>query len=292
MIEGFALGLLRGDVGRSAADHAGAGEDGIALLLGEAEVHDIRVGLAGLAAGDQDVARLQVAVDEAAAVGGVDGAGHVADEPHPGLQRQLLTYLAEALAVDILHGDVGPALDLAHLVHLADVGVADPSLRPRLAQEALGLSFVVAMQELQGHIAAQGGIESLVDRAHASRSQEPLDAVAGPVREKTEFGSDPLDPGEAARALPERSGAGSRLNRHGTAPPAEVRSGAFQLGGELVHDGGGEKAGVQESPEPAPLQGSRSGRPALGHPAGHGVEILPAQETFGNRESEETALRS
>ena len=104
-------------------------------------------------------------------MGGVDGAGDVAHQPRLLGERQLVAQLAEAAAVDVLHGDVRPPLRLAHLVDLADVGMGDPRLRPRLAQEALGLPRVVAVQELERHPAAEGGIERLEHRAHAARSR-------------------------------------------------------------------------------------------------------------------------
>src|SRR5436190_828919 len=84
-----------------------------------------------------------------AAVSGLDGAGDLADQAHALLDRQGVAQLGEAAPLDVLHGDVRPAVDLADLVDLADVGMLDARLGARLAQEALGLLRIVAVQELE-----------------------------------------------------------------------------------------------------------------------------------------------
>ena len=76
-------------------------------------------------------------------------------------------------------------------MHRADVGVGDARLGAGLAEEALGLAVVVFVQELQGHVAAEGGIEGLVDRAHAARAQLAFDPVAGPAGEEAELRGEP-----------------------------------------------------------------------------------------------------
>ena len=74
-------GLLGGHVGGRAQDRAGDGQARVGLdPLGQAEVGDV-----GLALGvEQDVGRLQVAVQDAALVGVVDGLGDLGDQPRGG----------------------------------------------------------------------------------------------------------------------------------------------------------------------------------------------------------------
>ena len=69
-----ALGLLGGEVGGGAHDRAGLGQ----ALLGVDGPGDAEVGdLDGALVGDEDVAGLHVAVDDAVAMGVGEGGGHV-----------------------------------------------------------------------------------------------------------------------------------------------------------------------------------------------------------------------
>ena len=81
----LALGLLRGHVGGRADDQAGRGELRVALERGDAEVGQ----LGRAVAGDHDVARLDVAMDDPGLVGRLQRAGDLgADLGHPpGRQR-------------------------------------------------------------------------------------------------------------------------------------------------------------------------------------------------------------
>ena len=53
--------------------------------------------------------------------------------------RNPLDLLGQVAALDELHREVGPAVHVAHVIDLHDVGVAQAGDRLRLAQEALQL---------------------------------------------------------------------------------------------------------------------------------------------------------
>ena len=226
-VEGLPLGLLGREVGRGAADHPGPRQPGLPLFHSEAEVDDEGMELARFVPGQEDVGGFQVAVDEAGPVGGVDRSRDVADEPQLDRERQRLAQLAQVLPVDVLHGDERPPLDFAHLVDLADVGVGDAGLGPGLAEETLCPVVVVAVQELERHVAVEGGVEGLEDRAHPAFAEEQLDPIAGPVGEEAVFRG---------------KGRGGRF------------PGAGEVGGERGDGRRGQKAGVEKRLDPALLR--------------------------------------
>ncbi len=93
----FAHGLFGRHVGRRAERHAGLGHAGAAgLLHGE---RDAEVGDQGLAILQQDVLGLDVAVDDAALVGELEGAGHFLGEPEGVIDGELLLACSRARSV-------------------------------------------------------------------------------------------------------------------------------------------------------------------------------------------------
>ncbi len=132
---------------------------------------------------DEDVGRLDVAVDEPGDVRGVEGGGDLAaDVEHPvGAEAALLAQdRGEVRPGDVLHGDVEQAVDLARVVDRDDVGMRERGGDARLAQEALAEVRVVGQigrDDLQRGAAAQGLVLGQVDDAHAA----PTDAVLDPV---------------------------------------------------------------------------------------------------------------
>ena len=84
----------------------------------------------------------------------------------------------ERLALDELHGDVGPAVQLADVVHPAHVLVIDLGLHLGLAQEALGLRRVLRPQELQGDRALERKVVGAVHGAHPAVADQVADLVA------------------------------------------------------------------------------------------------------------------
>jgi hypothetical protein len=184
----LALDLLGGHEVRRAEDDPGLRvQRGDVEALGQAEVGDLgdTVGV------QQDVGRLQVAVDDPLLVRRVDGAGQGLHQPGgvPGRQRRALEALRQAAAVHILQGEVRAAPGLADLEDLDNVGVLQPGHRLRLPPEAgqVLLPGVGARQEdLEGHDAAEGHLPRPVDHAHAAATEFFQHLIAGhrrpPVR--------------------------------------------------------------------------------------------------------------
>ena len=179
---------------------------------------------------DDDVPRLDVAMEHAAAVGVVDRVADV-DEPPQQLAQleraaprvlardasawKLLDGLLERISLDEPHGVVGPAVGIgAQAVDRHDPGVLEPAGHLGLEEEPLAAGRVVGMMVedlLEGDLAVQFGIERHEDGAQAAagvgpQDVEPLavgrcgaDGVAGDA-----VGIGVLGPGRAGIDLVER----------------------------------------------------------------------------------------
>ena len=90
---------------------------------------------------DQDVPRLEVAVEHALFVRVLDRPGRLAEElgGFPGIQRPVRDPLPERGSTDEVEREVVASLKRADLVHGDDRGVPQTSRRPRLDQESLDL---------------------------------------------------------------------------------------------------------------------------------------------------------
>ncbi len=91
--------------------------------LGQAKVEDFGVA----AFGDEDVSGLDVAVDDAFGVGGVEGVGNFDGECRGAvhLHRAAGDPVLEGLAFETFHGDEGLAVLFADVVDGADVGMIE-----------------------------------------------------------------------------------------------------------------------------------------------------------------------
>ena len=137
----LAPGLLRRHVAGRAHDLTRAGQTAVALeLLRQPEVGDPRVAFLV----EQDVARLEVAVDHAALVGIVDRVGHRGHQRGrlAGRQRPVGQPLRQALALDEAHREVVLALVLADLVDRHDARVVEVGRRLGLGVEPLDVGLV------------------------------------------------------------------------------------------------------------------------------------------------------
>ena len=183
-------GLLRGHVGRGPHDGAALRE----VRLGVGGLRQAEVGDLGDAVRvDQDVRRLDVAVDDAVLVGVVD---RLADLPHegedlldgdagregrPALRGGLLLpidVVAEVASLQVLHREEVAAVLLSDLVDLHDVGVLEAGGGLGLAREAgdqlasivlLGRGLVdpvVELEDLERHDAIEVALPGLVDDPH------------------------------------------------------------------------------------------------------------------------------
>ena len=122
--------------------------------------------------GDQSVTRLDVAVDEAAGVGGVEGGGDLVDDRRRagGLERSLAQdQRVEIGALDEAHRQVELTVLLAGVIDRDHVGVIDRGRRPRLLLEALAEALVpgeVGGDQLQRDLPAEVDLDRPVDDAH------------------------------------------------------------------------------------------------------------------------------
>ena len=201
-----------------------AGPDG----PGDPEVEDLGVPLLV----DHDVARLEVAVDDARVVGFAQAAADLLGDGHDRGDVEPPRTADEALEIlpgDVLEGDVVETLVFAQMVHLADVAVGDAVGQLDLVDEALERPRVlgdVGADELDGHFLARLRVEGPVDAAHAAPAQELDDLVALPEdRTGREM------PGGGFDGPGDREGQG-----HGSAAAAAgaVRSRAAQGRGAVV----------------------------------------------------------
>ena len=173
-------GLLGGHVAGRAHDRVGPRQAAVrGQRLGQAEVGDL-----GRAVGrQQDVARLQVAVDDAQAVRLGDAVRQRLDQldrlpRRPGGAGELPV---QAPAIDELQLEERQAVGLAAVVDLHDVGVLQAGDGLRLGQEAAH-GLVVGMGTRQDHLqdagAFQEDLPGAVDDAHAAAAQLAQDLVA------------------------------------------------------------------------------------------------------------------
>ena len=195
-------------------DHrADLGDPRLLERPGDPEVgqFDRHLAAADRAAEDHQVARLDVAVDDPAAVRVVEpgaglrprlGRGLGADRPLP------LQDLGPGAALDVLHDDEVAAVVDAGVVDLDDVGVDQFGDRQRLAPEAFDEALVVG-EVLGEHLDRDRPLEDqvfgLVDVRHAARAEPVAELVAareGPARHQPPAslpGPDPAGGGFGSR---------------------------------------------------------------------------------------------
>jgi len=131
---------------------------------------------------DQDVRRLDVAVDQAGRVRGVQRRTHLRGDARD-LGRLLGALIAQQGA-DIgpahqLHRDVERALDVAGVVDRDDVGMVERGGQPRFAHETLAeVAGQARREQLERHGPPQMHVLGAVDDAHPAAAEHVLDAVA------------------------------------------------------------------------------------------------------------------
>ena len=172
--------LLGAHVVRRAEGHAGLRHPGAGAGGGE---RDAEVGHQCAAVVQQDVLGLDVAVDDALAVGVVEGAGHLARNPHRIGDRQLLLAgqpVAKRLPLDVRHDVVEEAVGRPAVVQRQDVRVLQVGRGRNLGDEPLGADDggQLGAQHLDGHLALVLEVLGQVHRGHAAGPELALDAVA------------------------------------------------------------------------------------------------------------------
>src|SRR5579863_54797 len=86
----------------------------------------------------------------------------------------------QIFAVNILHGEEVVALDIAHVVHAANIGVRNASRDPHFVLESLKQSLIARSfvgKELESHLLAEREIIGPIDLTHAALSEQGNNAV-------------------------------------------------------------------------------------------------------------------
>ena len=184
-VDGVAARLLGRHVVRGAHGEARAGQPLLGpAVLRQPEVREERV-LAAAAEGDQHVRRLHVAVHEPVRVGGVERAGHLRDDGHRPLGRErraLGQERPEVGALDVAHGHVEHAVDVAGVEHLDGVGMVDRRGGAALRFEAGAEHRVerrVRRDQLQRDGPLQREVGGAEDHAHPAPARDRLDPMPG-----------------------------------------------------------------------------------------------------------------
>ena len=151
---------------------------GFACHLSQTEIQNLGV----TAPGDKDVRRLDVAVNNALAMGCVERVRYVDRYRKKRFRFQWPPgdSMAQGHAIQKLHDDEGLAFFLPDFMDRADVGMVQTRGRLSLALEAQhGLRVVgyFLRQKLQGDEAVQVDVLGLVDDAHATAAELLNDAV-------------------------------------------------------------------------------------------------------------------
>ena len=132
--------------------------------------------------GEEDVARLEIAVDHARAVHRPEGPGEAQPQGHRLLDAgaAALQPGLEGLPVQPLHGEVGlplPRLPVGHVAHHA--GVAQRREQADLAGEAPPGGGALVVEHLERDRVAGEAVVGLVHAAHATGPGEVEDVEAG-----------------------------------------------------------------------------------------------------------------
>ena len=147
-----------------------------------AELRQAEVEERGARPGEHDVGGLQVAVDDAALVGGVEALGDLHGDLERRGERQGAAEdpLGERLALQVLHDQEGRAVVLADVEQGADARVGERRQGARLALEArpaVGVRGQGGRQHLDGDGAVETGIPGAIDLAHPARADGARDLV-------------------------------------------------------------------------------------------------------------------
>ncbi len=148
-------------------------------------------------AGDQDVARLDIAVDEAPFVRGGDRARCLGCDPRRLTRRQRAgppDDRGQVFAVDELHDDVRADLVGAVVVHGHHAGMVQRRRRLRLlpkAGEEVRVVAVLGPQDLDRHVAFELAVAGSVDGRHPALAEE-LDQAVTPAEDSAEIGQGQL----------------------------------------------------------------------------------------------------
>lgn len=165
-------------VGNGAHRGAGVGELGVGFRAGQTEVDEVDEVVGG---GDQDVHRLDVAMDQSHPVGAIQCRGNLFDHRHRTIRAQPSAVFGDVAGqvatLDEPHVDVEPAVDLAVAVDGHHVRVVEAGRYACLPAEAALKVFVLGQmrrKDFEGNHPIGGGVVGTVDASHAAAAQQPL----------------------------------------------------------------------------------------------------------------------
>jgi hypothetical protein len=210
-VDRLAVDLLGGGVVGGAEELAGDGQRaGRQHRPGDAEVRQVGVLRAAAPRVDEDVARLDVAVDKPGGVRGVQGGGDRGDErrrPARGQRADRADDPLEGAARHEPHRDELHAVGLARRVDGDDVRVVDGRDGAGLAHEPHP-DRLVAGQQLQRHDPAEPLVPRLVHGRHPADADQALKQVPGHAGARGEPGQQPArrHGGRAAASVGHASG--------------------------------------------------------------------------------------
>ena len=175
---------LRGHVLRRPEQLAGSGQARVAARARDPEIEQLHQIRAVLARADEDVLRLQIAVNHLEIVRARDASGDLDHDPHRACdgERPLGDEVRQDAAAQDLHHDVrGVVLRLALVEDLDDVGVAELLRALGLPAKALAHDVVGGERRVQD-LDGAGAIDELVARAvdggHPPLADDVLEHVA------------------------------------------------------------------------------------------------------------------
>ncbi len=181
-VEALAAHLLGREVLRRAHHDVVVGEVVVARLeaLGDPEVGEQHSAVGG----DEDVARLHVAVHHSCLVGRIERTGNARADVDRELGAELLLLveqLTQALAVDELHHDGLTAVVLDRVVHRHDVRMVQLGDGDRLTTESFGHDGIgreIGFQQLDRHLARERQVGAEPHLGHASLREPTLQAIS------------------------------------------------------------------------------------------------------------------
>ena len=163
--------------------------------LGQAEIENLRLP----ARGDEDIRRLDVAVDDPLRVGRIQAICNLNRQVQQLIRLKRLAFDAvfKGLSFQQLHGDEGPAFEFVDVMNGADVGMIQCAGGARLTLEAfqsLSIRGKALGQKFEGNEAAELGIFGLVNYAHPAATQLFEDTVVRNYCPNHDLGEPSLPP--------------------------------------------------------------------------------------------------
>jgi hypothetical protein len=173
----LAADLLGSQVLGSAGDHAVGAT--LAERLGQAEVDQLdEVGAAALAL-DDHVLRRQVAVDDVAGVGRLEGIEDLRGDAGGARPAEVVAgqHPGQARPAQPLHHQVRMTVDGAHIIEGDHMGMGDPADRLGLAPHPRHRGVAGDVDQLDRDRALEAELHGVVDDAHAAGADEALQLV-------------------------------------------------------------------------------------------------------------------